>query len=198
MCRIPLLRRLVGAASLVAAAACSLFGAAEVEQGALRNLPIVDETIAFDPSQAVDDDDDREPPWQRAEDEADDPPPSPPEAAAGAVGRTLPEDEHVASADEVAALRAERRRQLVELARRAGDDDAKVRLARNPPPEPLGESKSTAWTITDYTLEGVLLLVAATVVAGAWTLARSFPKTVGVSVLLVGLAVTTMLTTQGE
>jgi hypothetical protein len=191
-------RRLAAIVWVLAAAGCSLLGGTEVEPGALRNLPVVDETVAFDPSQAVDDDDEREPPWEVADDEADaQPPPPPPEAAPGPV-KPLPDDEHVASGDEVAALRDERRQQLTELARRDGDDEAKLELARNPPPGPLGQSKSTVWTITDYSLEGVLLLVAATVVAGAWTLARSFPKTIGASVLVAGLAITALLMTQGE
>jgi hypothetical protein len=115
----------------------------------------------------------------------------------GEVGPQIPEDEHIATPEDVEALRAERRRKLDELAAAKGDDDAKLALARNPPPEPIGKSKSTAWTVTDYALEGVLLAVAAGVVAGAWTLARSFPKSVA-SVVVAGVFVVVLVVTQGE
>jgi hypothetical protein len=119
--------------------------------------------------------------------------------AAAKVAAKRPPDEHVPSPQEVEALRAGRRRE-VSAADSAPDGDAaaKARVARNPPAEPLGQAKPTAWTVRDYALEGVLLAVLAAGVTMLIALARRAPKTSLAIALAIVAFIAGVFVTQGE
>jgi len=119
-----------------------------------------------------------------------------PAAAAkkAAPGKEVPDDEHVASPTEVERLQS-RRRADFEAANRGAESDAaaKTELATNPPPEEIGPAKSVAWTVLDYTLEGLLLAIGALGITALLALVRRFPKTVVLAVA-GGLALLAVLT----
>lgn len=177
---------------VLALSACALFSSEE--EPTVRQLTVVDEQGAFDPTQAVDDDDDLERPLADARDAqaqdafatpgADEPPAAEPDTGAPDPSPA----EHVATPDEVAKLLAERQQDFEAAARQPDDDESKVDLAHNPAAEGVGAGPSLAWTLTDYLLEGGLLAVAAALISVCLLIARRHPKATLALALLVTAA----------
>jgi hypothetical protein len=114
-------------------------------------------------------------------------------------GARVPGDEHVAGPREVEQKQQRRREQFDTIDRERSDDGkAKAEFAANPPPEEVGKSKSTAWTLLDYSLEGTLLLIGASGITALIALARRFPKTVVVGVAIGLAAVAVLVGSQSE
>ena len=116
-----------------------------------------------------------------------------------APGARVPGDEHVAGPREVEQKEQRRRDQFSRIDRERSDDgNAKAEFAANPPAEEVGKSKSTAWTLLDYSLEGTLLLIGASGITALIALARRFPRTVVVAVAFGLAALTVLVGSQSE
>jgi hypothetical protein len=186
--------------------ACPLLGHEEepLPEGAELSedrIPVVDDTGPFDPSEAVDDDDGDV--VLAATDDPTDASAFADETAGGDVrareasaGKRENEGEKPDSdtpgaggepvADEAeAAAREQARTQEVEEADANGADDneEKVELGHNPPPEPTVESEREGGKLLDIGLETLLVALAAALLSGALVFARSHPRTVIVGVL---------------
>jgi len=106
------------------------------------------------------------------------------------------EGERVASPEEVDRLSASRQARMEEIDENSSDDDAdKVSLASNPPAEDPGVGESMQWTLTDVALEGLLVGIAALVVAAAWTFIH-FTSKLAALLLLVLVCLGLFLSTQ--
>jgi hypothetical protein len=110
----------------------------------------------------------------------------------------LPSDEHVASPAEVEQLLTSRRQRLAAAIAANGDDDGKLAVARNPPPEPVGDPRPVAWTVRDYTLEAVLLAIVAAACAGLYLLARRYPRATLAAAAAAGAALAVVFLTQRD
>jgi hypothetical protein len=170
-------------------------------------IPVVDEAGPFDPSEAVDDDDgdvvlaDTDDPTdasafadeegggevraieasaekaERTEEAENERRPGGGRDEPGAPGEPV--------ADEAeAAAREQDRKEAVERVDASGaeDDEKKVELGHNPPPEPTVESERETGKVLDVALETLLVAIVAALLSGALVFARSHPRSV-----LVGL-----------
>lgn len=64
------------------------------------------------------------------------------------------------------------------------EDEAKVALGHNPPPEPAVASESAGTKVLDLALETLLVAVLAAVLSAALVFARSHPRTVSIAALV--------------
>lgn len=205
----PLARLLALLSLLPLSASCGLFGGEDEPVEGLERLQVIADDEPFDPSEAVDDADDigesllpgttREDAPAFAEDatvpadggRAVDAPAGRPAGHGGESRRRrapedLPAGEDIATPAEVERRIERRRRRLEQIAAAGGSDrEAKIALAHNPPAEDPGPGETSGWTAIDWVLEGVLLLLVATVLSGLIVLVRAFPKTVGLGLLAV-------------
>jgi hypothetical protein len=167
-------------------------------------IPVVDETGPFDPSEAVDDDDGDV--VLAGTDDPTDGSAFADETAGGearAIEASARKDENEREkgrerdspgapgepvADEAeAAAREQARKEAVERVDASGaeDDEKKVELGHNPPPEPTVESERETGKVLDVALETLLVAIVAALLSGALVFARSHPRSVLVG--LVGL-----------
>jgi hypothetical protein len=194
-------RLLLALAAIGLASSCPLLGSEEEPfegspaEGEDR-VPVVDDVGPFDPSEAVDDDDgavvlaDTDDPTDgdafRSEDGGSPPTEAAENERAGAeLGSSR---EPVAGPAEVEAKKEQHEEQVERAEEGPGDEDqAKIELGHNPPPEPARESEPAWDEALDYALEALIVAAFAALLAAAIVFARSHPKTVISTSVGIGL-----------